>query len=299
MTILLDFNQISLAAIAQERATNHQMPIEEGLIKHFILNSIRANYKKFKNQYGEMIITCDSRSWRKSHLPEYKANRKKQTDSDWELIFKSMNEVREILEEYSPFKVIKVDGAEADDIIAWYCNHNGVDKKDEIFDGIGTSVDDILIISGDKDFQQLQKYKNVYQFSPTLKTYIKCANPKEFQLEQFARGDNSDGVPNVLSPDKSFINNIRQKPITSKFLKSFIEEFPTPSAPKNFSQTELDRNLQRNIKMIDLIDSIPNDVQESIKSEFGKPNNGSLNQLLRIFIELRMKNLMDNINDFR
>lgn len=276
------------------------MPVEEGLIRHFILNSIRANNKKFRNEYGEMIICCDSRSWRKSQFPEYKANRTREADSDWDIIFKAMNDVRTVLEDYSPMKVIKADGCEADDIIAWYANKHGSNGKDEVFGGIGTTSEDILIISGDKDFQQLQMYKNVYQYSPTLKTYIKCPDADRFYKEMIAKGDVGDGVPNVISADRTLVDGIRQKPITKNFLDDFVANFDDISRVKvKIPFTEFERNFHRNVKLIKLIDDgVPADVQSTIEEEVRKDNKGSLGELRKVFIEFRLKNLLETVADF-
>lgn len=298
--ILLDFSQVCRAAIAQERAGNPNMPIEENLVRHFIFNSVRYNYVKFKKEYGEMIICADSRSWRKSHFSHYKANRVHEDNEEWEIIRKVINESYDIFDKHSPFKCVKVPGAEADDIIAWYANKHGVTVKDDIFGGIGTDVEDILIISGDKDFQQLQVYKNVYQYSPTLKKFIKCPDPVDQWMELIIKGDVGDGVPNVLSIDNALVDKIRQTPITAKFLSNVKEHWCDPeNVTCKLSPTEFVRNLHRNIKLIDLLGNIPEDVQNSIEEVVKSHNEGSLELLRQAFIAHRMKNMLDVLGDFK
>ena len=74
-----------------------------------------------------------------------------------------------------------------------------------------------MIVSNDKDFQQLQRYPNVHQYSPLKKTQLVCENPEKFLLEHIIKGDVSDGVPNILSDDDVFVNKEkRQKPCGGK-----------------------------------------------------------------------------------
>ena len=96
--------------------------IDEGLIRHIVLNSLRSYTKQFKAKYGNMVICCDSKKyWRREVFPFYKSNRKKdrdKSDFDWNLIFETLNKIRDELKQNLPYRVIEVEGAEADDIIA-------------------------------------------------------------------------------------------------------------------------------------------------------------------------------------
>ena len=49
--------------------------------------------------------------------------------------------------------------------------------------------EDILILSGDKDFIQLQKFENVKQYSPTTKKYVDDLDPKQYVFEHIIKGD--------------------------------------------------------------------------------------------------------------
>ena len=63
----------------------------------------------------------------------------------------------------------------------------------------------IMIVSGDKDFIQLQNIDNVNQYSPILKKHVNGHNPDTYIKEHILKGDTSDGVPNVLSADNTFV----------------------------------------------------------------------------------------------
>ena len=113
--ILIDYNQIALSNIIIQKLN------DENMIRHMILNSIRMYNKKYRDDYGEMVICCDGpNTWRREYFPEYKANRKKNRDDsglDWNEVFRILNLVRDEISTNLPYKVIQLVGCEADDII--------------------------------------------------------------------------------------------------------------------------------------------------------------------------------------
>ena len=97
--ILLDFNQIALSNIFIQKLN------EENMIRHMILNSIRMYNKKYRDEYGQMVICCDGmNTWRREYFPEYKANRKKHRETDdsqdWNEVFRVLDLVRSEIKEY-------------------------------------------------------------------------------------------------------------------------------------------------------------------------------------------------------
>ena len=66
--IIFDFNQIAIANL-MEQIGSSKAPVEESLVRHMILNTIRANLRKFKSEYGEVVIACDNkRYWRRDEI---------------------------------------------------------------------------------------------------------------------------------------------------------------------------------------------------------------------------------------
>ena len=251
--ILVDFSAIAVANIAVQKLN------EEDMIRHMILNTLRMYRTKYKDKYGELVLACDGpNNWRKIVFPEYKANRRKgreESTFDWDAAFTIMNNVREEIKENFPYKVLHIDGCEADDIIATI-----VEYTNEEFG----AYEDIMIISGDKDFVQLQKYGNVSQFSPVQKKSLVEKNPRAFLMEHIMRGDASDGVPNVLSADDVFITGARQKPLSKKKLDTLIEDL---NDGELLYAASWYRNYQRNEKLIDLSQT-PSDLKNNIIQEF-------------------------------
>jgi hypothetical protein len=259
--------------------------VEEDFLRHMILNSIRSVKSKFGEDYGELVICSDSFNyWRKTLFPYYKANRKKSRDAsifDWNAIFKSINKIKNEIRENFPYRYIEIPTCEADDVIAI------LTKK-------YSSFEKVLIISGDKDFVQLQKYPNVSQYSTIMKSWIKEEHPKIYLLEKVLNGDSGDGIPNFLSDDDTFVTEgKRQKRLTKKKIDLILSSFKPESV---MTSTELS-GYMRNKYLIDF-DFIPDDLQEVILKEYDKPLENTSTQVYRYLMKNGLKNLLNNIGDF-
>lgn len=281
--IIFDYNQVAISNLMQQIGSS-KTQVDEELVRHMILNTIRTYVKKFKNTYGsEVILACDNRNyWRRSIFPQYKAGRKKSraaSGHDWNNIFECLNKIRDELKLYSPYKVLDVDGAEADDIIGVLVQKYSGENK-------------IMILSSDKDFAQLQKYPNVEQFSPILKKYLKEPFP-QIQLKQLIiSGDKSDGVPNILTKDDVFVSGGRQKAITEVKLLQWIN---TP--PEEFCNEEMLRNYKRNEKMIDL-SQIPDSIFENVIQTYENSKIKPRQVFMTYMINNRLKNLIEVFDEF-
>ena len=278
--ILVDMNQISLASLMMHLHMN-KGELDDEMVRHMILNSVRMYRTMFNEDYGEIVLTYDSRAyWRKQIFPQYKANRKKNRESDgkdWNSIFEVLNQIKDEIREFLPYKVVETYGAEADDVIATLCKHYQNEK--------------IMIVSGDKDFIQLQKYNNVKQYSPITKKHINGVDAVVYIKEHILKGDKSDGVPNVLSPDHTFTDDLRQRPLTSKKMQSIMAQ------DIDDLDDEVKRNYQRNDILINL-DNIPEKLEEEILDDFKSATCGDRSKLLNYFIDKRLKSLTEQIGEF-
>ena len=278
--IIIDMNQITLASVMMNFHMTKSEELEEDMVRHMILNSIRMYRTMFKEEYGEVVLTYDSRHyWRREIFPQYKQNRKKGRENDtkdWDKIFGLLNSIKSEFKEILPYKYVEVYGAEADDVIATLCKEYQDQKT--------------MIVSGDKDFIQLQKYKNVKQYSPILKKYVNGHNPNTYIKEHILKGDSSDGVPNVLSPDHTFVEGLRQRPLSKKKIEAWLNS-------ETGMSEEVKRNYQRNHKLINL-DNTPDDLQKSILDTFNEAPSGDRSKILTYFIENKLKELTDSIGDF-
>ena len=276
--ILIDFSQTIIAGLmAQLKVNDGEM--SEDLLRHMIINSLRNYQKRYAEEYGEMVLCTDAANpWRRDFYPNYKANRKKARDNDdmdWTLIFDTLHKVKMEIKENFPYRYMYVENAEADDIIAVLCR---------------TTNEKVLIVSGDKDFQQLHKYNYVKQWSPNLNKFVVQDRPEEFLKEHTLRGDKSDGIPNILSNDNCMVEGIRQtplrKPVFDAYMRMTIE-----------SDDKYYRNYLRNQTLIDF-DFIPKDVESRILQEYEKTEvvQGKVFDYLRTH---RLDDLLTNVEDFR
>jgi hypothetical protein len=282
--ILIDLNQVLISNLMQQINSNPKMKLDEPLIRHMVLNSLRSYAKQFKSKYGDIVVACDSKKyWRRDIFPFYKAHRKsdrEKSEFDWHLIFQTLNKIRDELKENFPYKVIEVDGAEADDVIG-------------VLTARMAAHEEILILSSDKDFVQLQKYPGVVQYSPILKRFVKTEDPLNYVKEHIIRGDRGDGIPNFLSPDNTFVAGERQKVISTKKLQEWIN-----STAEEFCTTDMMlRGYKRNQMLVDL-DYIPETLKEQIVRAYDVPKSGSRQKMLNYFIDNRLKNLIECLDEF-
>jgi 5'-3' exonuclease len=281
--IIIDFNQVAISNLMEQIGSSKTV-VDEALVRHMILNTLRTYVKKFKESYGpEVIIACDNRQyWRRDIFEHYKANRKKTRDAsghDWNSIFSCLNTIRSELKDFSPYKVVDVDTCEADDIIAVLCMKHSATQK-------------IMILSSDKDFAQLQKHPNIQQYSPILKKFIKEPFPAAQLKQLIIRGDKGDGIPNILSPDDVFVSGGRQKSITEVKILNWMNQ-----EPKDFCTEDMFRNYCRNETLIDFT-KIPEKVSTNILDIYDNTKGKTKQVFMNYLIQYRLKNLIGIIDEF-
>ena len=277
--IIVDINQIMISNLM---VTIHRdnLELSEDLIRHMVLNSLRGHNKKFRKEYGQMVIACDSGNvWRRQAFPNYKAGRKanrEKSEHDWTMIFDLLSKVKNEIKEFLPYKVIEVESVEADDIIAVLCRRTN---------------EKVLILSGDKDFIQLHNDR-IKQYNPVLNKFVgQGENPSIYIREHILKGDRSDGIPNVLSDDNVFIEGRRQRPLSKKKIEAWCNEIvPT------FNEEE-QKNYDRNKTLIDL-NCIPREFEDKINREFDTFEVATRDKILGYFINKKLKTLIESIDEF-
>ena len=280
--IVIDYNGIAIAGVVVQK-----MEINEELIRHMILNSIRMYNKKFRSEYGQVVIACDARTWRRDYFPNYKFKRRENRDdsaSDWDEIFRIINQVRDEIAQNFPYKVIHIDGCEADDIIGALAYETQEFGKHE----------PMMIVSSDKDFIQLQKFSNVKQFSPMQKKAVTDKNPRQYLFEHIMKGDSGDGIPNCLSPDNTFVDGIRQSPVTKKKIEHWLEHAEDLQSAMDENTY---RNYVRNKNLIDL-SCTPSHIKEAIINKFEEDPIGLKRNVLNYLIKKRCKMLIECVEEF-
>jgi 5'-3' exonuclease len=280
--ILVDLNQVLISNLMAQTAGKPENIPDKNMVRHMVINSLRGINLKFKEQYGTMILCADAGEvWRRDVFPNYKHSRRKGREAsttDWVNIFLVLSEIRKEIAENFPYVVLHIEKVEADDIIGTLVlNHTNTP---------------IMIVSGDKDFIQLQTNSNVKQYAPIQKTFVgEGIDPKRFLHEQIIKGDRSDGIPNILSPDDVFLTGEKQRPINKKRLEEWsnVEKIPLGS--------ETSKYFERNKTLIDLSNT-PKALQETIINTYREYKIPNRSKLLPYFIQHKLKALMTNIGDF-
>lgn len=273
--ILLDLNQIAFATLYSQPREN----INKELLIYIILNCIRSYNVKFRKEYGEMIIVSDGKnSWRKTIFPFYKQKRikeRQESQLNWTEIFSIFNKVKDDITEFFPYKLLQLETAEADDIIATICREQHLEK--------------ILIISGDTDFVQLHT-DNISQFDPIKKRKIINTN-KNYLQEHIIEGDSVDGIPNILSQDDTFVIKKKQKSLTKK-KKQYLLNTPVTA----YSE-ELKRNYYRNKELIDFT-CLPESIKINIIELYESLPTKNKTKLFNYFIKNNLSKFVNKINEF-
>ena len=172
--ILVDNSQVIMSSLFAQRDLDYT---DESLIRHMVLNTYRMYRKRFGKEYGELVLCQEGQggaySWRRKFFPLYKASRRearKDNPEMWKRFYEIMDTVRTEVRDVFPYRNISVAGCEADDVIAVLTRNLHESQP-------------IMILSGDKDFGQLQVYKGVKQYSPMQKKFVVVDNPKTFLFE--------------------------------------------------------------------------------------------------------------------
>lgn len=284
--ILVDLSQVMLANLMQSLNKNEDP--DEMIVRHMVLSSIKSYKKKFGGDFGELVLCCDGFAfWRKKWFPYYKANRKKDREAstlNWKLVFSILNSIRDEVKEFLPYRVIRVDEAEGDDVIGVLAS----EWSNELINNNNR----ILIVSGDRDFVQLQKYPNVEQYDPVNKKFVRVDDPYSALKEKILRGDVGDGVPNFLSSDDCLVMGVRQKSIMATKVKEWLKQ-----EPEEFCDEQMLRNYRRNEMLIDL-SKRPDFIREKVLYEFDQQFGKKRDKMLKYFVEKKLNNLLDYISEF-
>jgi len=285
--ILVDFSQtcINVLTGVGSNPDNNYYDTAEQLSKHIIFNKLLTYNQTFAHKYGQMVICLEGKNnWRYGAFPLYKHKRKtskkESTYIDWNHLYEVMNSVIIDLKENFPYALLSMEGCEADDILATLAKY--VREQN-------------VIVSSDKDFNQLLGLSNVDQYDPRKGVFLKLeTTPENFLLEHILKGDVSDGIPNILSPDDIFLQEgVRQKSITSKYKAEFADRLR-----RGELREEEIKNFARNDKLINL-NSIPKNIKLAILELYSNyVIEGDHEKLLNFLIKHQYQGLIEYVNEF-
>lgn len=279
--ILVDANQIAISHLMV------RSKIEDGIniasVRKSIVRVIGRIAKKYGSKYGQVVLCYDDKNyWRREVFAFYKKNRKQEREAskyDWDRVFSVLNIIRDELRANFPYKVLQVQGAEADDIVASLCMENSKREAPE----------KVLILSADKDFIQLHKFDFVCQYDPIRNRWIENEDPVMYLQEHIIRGDRSDGIPNILTCDDAIVTGKPQKKMSKEKIASLAN-----MSPDDFTNFIRLRNWKRNAELIDFA-RIPEPVVERILLASHKAKvNPTIN--LNYFVDNKLQDILSEFS---
>lgn len=253
--------------------------IDVGLFRHYMINSILSTKATHGKKFGEIVIAIDGRNyWRKGVFPHYKAHRKAHREKstiDYDAFYAAVNQVKHELKTVFPYKVIEVEGAEADDVI-----------------GVLASIaqEPTLIYANDGDFEQLLRNPACKQYRTITKKWIADKPLPEIEWDLFykiCKGDAGDGIPSCINPNDCFVTKTRQKPLSEKTIRDWYSNGIPPNVSERFFE---------NKRLIDLRE-VPAEIKESILAEFSKEPVGSKGLIYKYLMENDLRQLAQSLMD--
>lgn len=301
--IINDWSQLTIAAASafgedfkKGRDTSKMIDI----MRHTVLNTLRSYKVKYGKEYGDLVLAIDGRHyWRKDIFQYYKAGRKEgreASDIDWKSIFDISAQLRDEFAEVFPYKFVKENSAEADDVIGVLTKY--LQSEELVESSFSSDPQDILIISSDHDYKQLHKYKGVRQWCPRLKKFVTKAE-KHFLLLKILTGDPGDGIPNVRSPDNILtIEGSRQAPITAAIKQKACDQVDA-GGKVTFPDALTQTRFRRNQILIDF-DEIPVDVSTKIMDSYVSQKDKVMNRgnIFNYLVKNRCTRLLTDIQGF-
>lgn len=297
---ILDLKSVMIAnlMVGLSKAPKGSVMLDEGILRHMILSqmlNIRRQYKEY-----EFVVACDmTNSWRRDHFPYYKYRRKQTRDNmgiDWVLVEETFTKLRQELHDFFPYRVVMVPRAEADDVIGTLCHRFGHNENEWFNPTVS-----IVILSGDQDFIQLQKYPNIGQYDPIRKRVLLTDAADRYLFDHICTGDTGDGIPNILSPSDTFVTRTRQKAVRQVALDAWWELYQTKGYDEENKQhkvfLESTENFIRNRRLIDL-SRTPAEMKQLINTSFDSQKGKDKRQLMNYMIQHRLRTLTESLSEF-
>ena len=263
----------------------------------YFLGKLRDQYfscldKFYKKVKQDLKITIDSSDiyyirdspreglWRSLIYPEYKGNRADRETRECDRLSKLEGEDRclalgQTVGQYIKYlhqncattfrQSLRVDGAEADDIIAVVTR-----------DALAKGATHVIIVSMDSDFNQLLSDSRVKIYNPKGWSRAVCTDPKQALVDKILNGDTSDCIRKVSGkPDSESYRmqyNLNRQLIDFDCIPEHIRDAilielwgTIPDAPSD--QTALDVDDQEDIIRDDDQDIIGDDDQDIIPDD--------------------------------
>ncbi|ADE34877.1 RnaseH [Klebsiella phage KMI9] len=289
-TMVIDISNISIATLMNNFKPKEQASITIEMIRHLVLDTLRFNVVKFKGEYPEIVIAFDDRNyWRRQKAWYYKKRRQiehEESEWDWDRLNNFLNPVFEEIRQNMPYLGLKVEFAEADDIIA-------VVTKKAVGEGRR-----VLVVSADSDFTQLQKYNGVRQWSPPQKKWVtpKYGSPRNDLRYKNIKGDKKDSIACIKIRNDYIVTKVegeRAPAVKSSELEAWLEA----DDPTTLMTPEWAARYKENEELRDF-EFIPKDIENSIIEAYNTPKSGSKAKMERYFMDNKLSRMFEKLSDF-
>jgi 5'-3' exonuclease len=301
--ILVDYNQAALAGIFAFQEDIKAGKDVENIVRHAVINSLFNYKRRYASKYGELVICADARGgyWRKEIFKHYKGTRAKsreESDFPWDTVFNILNQLREDIKLYFPWRIVHIDKAEADDVIAILTKHAASlgGKKTGLYD----DEEPVFIISSDHDFKQLHIYDGVKQWCPRQEKLITVNSKKEIKkliIEHIVKGDSGDGIPNIRMPSSYFMKGKNVVPRQKSIKTSWLEEFYEKGI--DACQSKFQRHRYQFNERLVSFEFIPDHIEQAILDYYkNNPPKGTKLKTLEYLTQHRCRLLAEQITEF-
>lgn len=300
-SLVIDISNILFRVAVRQKVQGGPMGINDltpdelvAFCMHMSLQSIYKWYAKIKPDFVVFAFEGGN-NWRKKYSAEhnirrqYKANRVR--DPAMDHFYKLIDSFKEVVEKHTSICCLSVEGMEADDCIAAYCQ-------------LYTAPDhEIYIVSGDKDFVQLLKDPQVKLVNPDTGKLRNQPGDKDYEENldywlflKCVRGDSGDNVPSAYP--RVYATKVK-------------EAFEDPYKRLNFMNvTWKDENaaehrvgdlFEHNMVLVGL-DKQPDDIKaalyEGVDAQVQKLGNYSHFHFLKFLGEYKLKRVSEEVTKF-
>lgn len=290
--ICCDMSNIGLSTVMATFKPEDIKTFEESLplIRHLMISVTLQKVNKFrKNKELDDVVLCyDTKGskgyWRKKVYPSYKDNRGKNRDaSKWnfDVIYQCLDIVQNEMAEIFPYKTIIIDRVEADDIIAALAMEYGKDCE-------------IVILSRDGDFLQLQQYGNVKQWDSYADKWVmpKYGSSQQDLLFKAIKGDKKDNIASIKCFENHYTREPfeRAKPISSKELTEWMTD------PEEIPE-EYKERFEQNLDALDF-SRIPDDIRAEILDIYRNKQPANGRKMYNYMVKNGLTKLLETIQQF-
>jgi hypothetical protein len=265
-----------------------------GLAMHMALNTLKSFYRKVKPDQVALAFE-GSNNWRKAYTKSaecksrriYKANRVK--DDSMVPFYELIRNFEQLARLHTSIVCLSAPELEGDDVIAGYAQH---------FSALG---DEVIILSGDKDFMQLLKLPGVSLMNPDDGKLRTCDDPDYFMFEKAIRGDAGD---NVMSAYPRIRATKIQEAYRNEFARTNMMntewEFCDPSTGERRALKVGDL-FKENMTLMNLFEQPPHIrkiIEETIKREVVEHGQFSLFHFQKFCGKYKLKKISEDVTQF-